>query len=525
MFPTPPGSPLAISQISVESNVVRLVAHMPTASAVCPDCQRSSSLVHDQHIRRPMDLPWRGYTVRLSLTVRRFRCPNPACSRHTFTETIGNHVPKRARRTTAVTDTLVDLARVDGGEGGARMAKRMGIPVSPDTLLRLLRQRTTETIPTPRVLGVDDFALRRRQRYATVLVDLESHEPIDILDGRDASVLATWLHAHPGVEIIVRDRAEAYAEGATQGAPAAQQVADRFHLTQNASGAMDELLRGRRRSIEYTEEQSRRTEEDRPPEEPQSARQHDRHARRARRVGRWQKVKELRERGHSISQIGRELQMDRKTIRNYLATPAAPERRVTNPRPVGFSSPTLEPFQTYLQDRWEQGCMNISKLYREIVGKGYTGSRSLVNTALLPWRLPRSAKSPAKKRHFNVRWLCLRPPEQLDPLETKLLGQILAEDPILERGYDLLQRFRQMLRDRSVALLETWISDAQSSGLRPFAALANGLVSDRSAVEAALTTEWSNGPVEGQVHRIKLIKRAGYGRAKLDLLRSRVRAA
>lgn len=472
-----------------------------------------------------MDLPWRGYTVRLALTVRRFRCPNPDCSRATFTESLGDQLPQHARRTATATETLGDLARTNGGEGGARVAKRIGLPTSPDTLLRLLRRRIRRDIPTPRVLGVDDFALRRRKSYATLLVDLESREPIDILEGRDAAVLTTWLQEHLGVEIIVRDRAEAYAEGASQGAPQAQQVADRFHLVQNASGAMDELLRGRRRSIEFAEEQAAANGEDATPEKPESQRQRVRRERRERRVGRWQTVKDLRAKGHSICQISRETGMDRRTIRNYLATPEEPHRQVKNPRPQGFASPTLQPFQTYLQDRWEGGCTTISKLYREIVAKGYTGSRSLVNQALLPWRTPRPAKSAAKKRRLNVRWLCLRPPEKLDADETKLLAQILAADPDLAQGHDLLQRFRQMVRDQDVAALEVWVQNAQDSELRPFQAFANGLLDDWSAVEAAFRLPWSNGPVEGHVNRVKLIKRSGFGRAKIDLLRSRVLAA
>jgi transposase len=471
-----------------------------------------------------MDLPWRGYTVRLTLTVRRFRCANRDCPRRTFTETIGEHLPKHARRTEAATETLVDLARSGGGEGGARVATRIGLPTSPDTLLRLLRQQKQQPIPTPRVLGVDDFALRRGKRYATVLVDLESREPIDLLEGRDAAVLEKWLQEHLGVEVVVRDRAEAYAEGAAQGAPQAQQVADRFHLAQNASAAMDELLRGRRRSIEQAEESHYETNAAPDAAKPESQRQRERRERRERRVGRWRRVKDLRETGHSISQISRETGMDRRTIRNCLATPQEPQRHVRNPRPQGFSSPTLQPFQAYLQDRWEEGCTNISKLYREIVEKGYTGSRSRVNQALLPWRSPRPPTSAAKKRRVSVRWLCLRPPDALDSLEKRLLAQLLADDPGLADGYDLLQRFRQTLRARAVDTLRVWVADARASNLRPFQAFANGLLDDWSAVEAAFTTPWSTGPVEGHVNRIKLIKRQGFGRMKLDLLRSRVLA-
>jgi transposase len=527
VVPALPNVALALSLISVDGKVVRIIAHTLATEATCPDCQRPSSHVHDRYARKPMDLPWRGYTVRFSLTVRRLRCPNMACARQTFAEAVGDDLPKHARRTTAATATLLDLVRANGGEGGARLAHRMGLPTSPDTLLRLLRQEPQAAVPTPRVLGVDDFALRRRQRYATVLVDLERRVPIDVLEGRNAATLGKWLQDHIGVEIIVRDRAEAYAEGATQGAPDAQQVADRFHLLKNAGGAMAELLRGHRRSIEHADAHPSPTSEAKPEDRQLSQRERTRRARRARRVERWSKVKELRAAGHSISQIGRELGMDRRTIRNYLATPEVPARQVKNPRPAGFSSPSLQPYQTYLQDRWEQGCTNISQLYREIVKKGYSGSRSLANTTLVTWRSPRpptgSAKTP--KRKSNLRWLCLRPPDQLDADETKLLGAILPADRRLAEGYSLLQQFRRVLAERSIADLRAWIADAQASGLRSFEAFANGIVDDRSAVEAALTTPWSNGPVEGHVHKIKLIKRQGYGRAKLDLLRSRVLAA
>lgn len=197
-----------------------------------------------------MDLPWRNRTVCMRVTVRRFRCVNRRCRRYTFAEDCGSNLRRRARRTVEVNETLLVIAIAEGGEAGARTAKMIGLPVSPDTLLRLLRLHPLPENPTPRVLGVDDLALMRRHRYATILVDLETHHPVDLLEGQDADILANWLEEHPGVEILVRDRSGSYADGARVGAPDAIQVADRFQLLQNATATLEELLKSRRRVAE-----------------------------------------------------------------------------------------------------------------------------------------------------------------------------------------------------------------------------------------------------------------------------------
>jgi transposase len=485
-------------------------------------------------------LPWRGATVRLRITVRRFRCRNGLCDRMTFAEDFGAMLPRRAQRTAAATDLLLQFVQATGGEAGARLAQAAGLPTSPDTLLRLLRRQPEPSMVTPCILGVDDFALRRGHRYGTILVDLVTRRPIDLLADREASTLADWLRKHPGVVVIVRDRSLAYAEGASAGAPDALQVADRFHLVQNASGALDELLGSRHHgavTLDLDADPSAPsadapTVDDPHPivpvPQPVLSKATRIHAERlARRTAWWEEIRRRRVAGQSISQIARAVDKDRKTVRRYLAAPAPPPTRtLAAPRIGGLRSPTLAPFVDYLHARWRHGCHNASQLYRELVAHGYTGSATLLRTAVAPWRPPRPPPGERRRlRRLRIRWLCLRPPEQLTPEERATLDRVLAADLEVATGYRLLQQFRALVKDRDTAALDTWLTDARQSTLAPFVSLANGLVADRHAVEAALRLPWSTGPVEGHVHRLKLIKRQGYGRANLDLLRRRVLAS
>lgn len=515
-------SPLTIGLVRLSGSTIVLEAAATTPAACCPACGMRSVQIHDRYQRHPTDLPWRGHRVQLALTVRRFRCPNTACARVTFAETFGASLPRYARRTRDAQTLLVQITQTAGAEAGARLARCVGVPASPDTLLRLLRRTAQAQAPPPRVLSLDDLSLRRGRTYATIFIDLETHRPLDLLPGREAEPVAQWLAAHPSIEVIVRDRSETYAEAARIGAPQAQQVADRFHLVQNASTALDEMLQSRRRRITYAAHA--------PPADPLTARppsprQQRQTARREARIARWKQVQARHAEGHSMRRIAREMGLNWRTVRRLLATPEPPRNQIVHPRPGGLQSPTLQPYVAYLQDRWQQGCTNVNQLFRELVARGYTGSRSLLQQAVRPWRPARPPVERGRVHRRSTRWLCLRPPDQLSADEREALQQFLAEDVDLAHGYDLLQRFRRIVADRDRSALATWLDDAQCSGLASFVGFANGLVADRAAVEAALTLPWSQGPTEGHIHRAKLLKRQGYGRAKLDLLRARIVAS
>ena len=197
---------------------------------------------HSRYTRRPGDLPCVGRQVHLQLNVRRFFCDNPACQQRTFVERLPGVVRSFARRTTRLAEAQRQIGLALGGEAGTRSATQQAMPVSADTLLRLASHSELAPAATPKVLGVDDWAWKKGQTYGTILVDLEQRCVVDLLADRTADTLATWLQAHPGVEIISRDRGGSYAEGARRGAPDAVQVADRWHLLANLREALERLL-------------------------------------------------------------------------------------------------------------------------------------------------------------------------------------------------------------------------------------------------------------------------------------------
>ena len=537
---------LALEQVRLVGDSITISVSSTSSSSQCPQCYQSSERVHSHYERTLADLPWQGFPVRVRWRSRKFFCDNPFCSQRIFTERQPQVAESYARKTSRIAKVLFALGLACGGEGGARLAARLAIAVSPDTVLRSIRRGVLPETTTPRVLGVDDWAFRRGQRYGTILCDLEQHKPVDLLPERSSAALVDWLKAHPGVEIISRDRGDYYIKGANEGAPDAIQVADRWHLLKNLREALARLAdqyhqqlevatRAAADAIDTTSADS--SEENLPSESDDCSSvpvrmtraEQRKQERRARRFKRYERVVNLDAQGVPQREIARRLGMHRGTVRRFIAAGRFPEHAYHQ------RARETDPFFEYLRRRWEEGCHNAAELTEELKQRGFDGSYDMVKREVASWRTDsrgssankRSAKRPrqALKRPSSncVAWLLLKPLGDMEPQEQLLMKSIAEYCPPLETAAALSQEFAEMVKERRASELENWIARARASdGVADLARFAEGLESDLGAVKAALSLPWSNGQVEGQVNRLKLIKRQMFGRAKFDLLRQRV---
>jgi transposase len=478
-------------------------------------------------------------TIKLQLGTRKLRCKNALCSQKVFCERLPRIVAAYARKTVRLNAALRLLAFALGGAAGARTACDLGLHASGDTLLRRIRQTPLSSAPTPSALGVDDWAKRKGRSYGTILVDLERRRPIELLADREAGTLAAWLKGHPGVEVATRDRATYYADGISAGAPAALQVADRFHLLKNLREVVERVINGHRRALreaaqvlspyraicESLKDQSLPRLRPKSDCSQRSVKELLRQqARRERRVERYEEIKRMRAEGHSISASARKMGMQRATVRMFLRANEYPEAR------HGSQPSKVQPFADYLKERWLAGCHNARQLYREIKARGYRGHGKVLQAYLEPWRelLPEAirrmhgvpeVRSPAPR---TVAWWLLLDEEKLKDEERSFVAQITTSQTEVATAQSLAREFQRLLRNRDEPQLDAWFKAVEGSNVVEFKNFAKGLRRDEAAVRAAMRTEWSNGQTEGQVNRLKLLKRQMYGRAKFDLLRARV---
>lgn len=543
---------LSVERVVIHDQNVTLVVAAREPSATCPRCAHRSERIHSRYQRTLLDLPIGPNTVALHVRVRRFRCAKQGCSQRIFAERFTELGQVRARRTHGQQAALEKIGLALGGAAGARLARRIGFPASRSTIIRFVRGASEPCTPTPRVLGVDDWARRRGQTYGTVLVDLERRRPVDLLPERTAEALTNWLAEHPGVEIIARDRAGAYADGARRGAPNAIQVADRFHLAMNVGEALERVLARKHSDLKAAAarvdqlmaaaESEQMTATVNPPSplpaapEQLTRQKQLKQARRARRLERYEAAIALYEQGWSQRAISRELGIGKNTAKRHIRAGEFPEQAVRKAKPS-----ILAPYEPYLRARWTDGCHNAHSLWEEIRGQGFVGSAPLVRQFVARWRPSpgRSGKAPRRnataqtppippvRRPIHMlsprqaRWLLLHDVDDLRTEDRLYREQLLEGDEELRSARSLTEEFGRIVRVRDRLALEPWLGQAEHSGVGEFRQFALVLRRDLGAVEAALTYDWSNGQTEGQINRLKMLKRQMYGRASLGLLRRR----
>ncbi|WP_245714169.1 ISL3 family transposase [Nocardia vaccinii] len=528
---------LLVQGVRAEADTVVVDAVVATSTAHCGGCGTPSGRVHSRYRRQLADAAVAGRKMVLRLVVRRFFCVNTGCRAKTFAEQVDGLTVKRSRRTDQLTAMLTRIAIALAGRAGARMAAQLGLPASRDTLLRLIRALPDPPVGAITALGVDDFAVKRSRRYATILLDMATHRPIDVLDGREADPLAAWLSQHPEIEIITRDRASAYSEAARRGAPQATQCADRWHLWQNLCQAVEKTVVAHRRCLTESSTASADlgdtdhhapeavTDEtaDNTTPLPEGYRSGGYAGLRARAVERYEAVQRLRAEGKGLRTIARELDIDRKTARRF-ALAADPDDVIA----AATSRATMiDEFVPHLLTRWNAGHTNVAALITELRELGYRGSPNNVYRFLRPYQASKPSARPVAipPPKANIRavtsWIT-RHPDNLPDAETRQLATILTCCPELAAARRHVGAFAVLMRDRRGDRLPEWITNVRADDLPALHSFATGLEHDFAAVTAGLTLNWSNGPTEGTVNKVKALKRQCFGRSNLDLLRKRI---
>ncbi len=472
----------------------------------------------------------------LLLQVRKFLCTNTACHRRIFTERLPQITRPWARRTCRLAQQLLMIGLALGGSAGIRLSHQFGQKLSRNTLLNLLAKQSLPSAGTVKTLGVDDFAFRKGQRYGTILVDLEKHRPVAMLPDREAATLARWLKQHPEIQVLSRDRSKAYKQGMSEGAPHAIQVADRFHLLQKLTQVLERFLATQSttlNAIDLAHHQALSTTPD-TSAQPPIAQAQKAEQRRQRRLFNYEQVHKLRQQGFQVKDIAHHLGMGERTVFTYLASPAFPEWKPSPKRPASHS--ILTSYKPYLSEQWNAGQRQTKQLFEAIVRQGYEGTYKTVAKYThqlrqaqrqqlnpLEGRGPAPATGGTRSPTLTARraaWLVLKKAEQQSSEEQELLIE-LQEHPDLAGAIQLAQQFADLVRRRQSGQLDLWLEPASSSSIKQFQNFAKSLQEDYQAVKAGVTLEISNGQVEGQVNRLKIIKRQMYGRAGLELLSRR----
>jgi len=480
----------------------------------CPDCKVISTSLHSYYQRTWRDLPIAGIPVKWKIKARRFRCENENCHRKTFTERFDHIITPNGQRTKRFTNQLRHISYSCSAEAGAKLAKKLGLPTSGDTLLRIIRASPSGYIPPGTIVGIDDWSFKRGLRFGTIIIDLEKRRPIELLSDRKSKSVEVWLKQHPNIRIVTRDRSREYRNGIDIGAPQARQVADRWHIIKNYQEAVEKQLRMHSNALNKANLQWKSAGKDENPQRESTNHSY--------RLDLFREVKRLSKEGISQRNIATMTGMSRSTVRRYISRNDFPDWKNRLPKVTNIT-----PYMQYLKQQWDGGCHNARILHERLEEQGYPGTYASVRryvrllfrenqeTSIKPFAY--RFKSPKQ-----VAFLLIKRADKFKTDESKFLETLFAVEPVIRDMHLISQKFIRMFRSHDVTILNPWIVMVSESDFQYLKSFANGLKKDYRAVRASLELFWSNGQTEGQVNRLKFIKRQMYGRAKFDLLRQKV---
>lgn len=526
-----PGPGVKVQDITLQGEDNWLVSVEAKPIGICPDCGIRSRHRHGQRARYLADLPVQGCTVMVRMTLTRWQCRHQKCRRRTFSDQHPTVAVPNAHRTARMAEIVGLVGHSMGGRPAENLLHRLGMPISDTTILRQLKRDKPETLQADdvRVLGIDDWSWRRSSRYGTIMVDLEKRSVVDVLDDRSVESVKAWLQERPSIEVVSRDRCGLYAQAAREGAPQARQVADRFHLVQNLRAAIKAQMsfsgHGNVRPILSEDKMA-------------CARSQRHFARLAHRQSRkeiFDELHALRQRGLSYSEIGRRTGYDRRSVANWLSSSAPRDRKRAD---LKTTSPLF--FEEFLAKCWKNGNRNGRHLFHDLKNRGYTGSRPNLERLLKEWRNlepPKSDEAPVEVEVFRpirdpdtghkisadlAATLCIKPRNKLSESQARRVEALKNGSVPFSTMRGLAMRFNGILRSSNPCLVEDWIDDAIDTDLVEMVRFARILHRDLEAVKNAIELPWSNGQAEGQINRLKTLKRAMYGRAGPELMRARM---
>ena len=544
--PTPSLNVVSV-QRGEEAWTVTVDSGQPTS---CPGCGTQSKSRHSAYSRTLRDLSAQGAPVIINALLARWRCRNQRCDRRIFTERLPGLAAPFARRTARLAGIVRLLGHSAGGRPSERLMRRLGMPVSDTTILRSLKEhvRARSENGAIHVAGIDDWAWRKGANYGTIIVDLERRQVVDLLADRSAATTASWFKDHPEVEVVSRDRAGLYAEAARQGAPQARQVADRFHLLQNLRETVERQL-GRFEAPISDSQVDARDNQATPPLPARSDCASDAvtqrrlmcRGRQAVRQELFDEIRALFEGGSSVREIARKLGLGRRRVERWV-------RRIDLPDLNTMASKPCTPayFGALLARRWAEGITKVRHLFAEIRHRGYTGSYSHLARFLAPWRscepsfdgdeqvrAEQEEPAPVRVRTLDpmtgraispltAAALCVKPRGQMTARQVANVDALKAASAEFTAMRHLAIRFRGLLRGGTPERLDAWLIDARASGIYAMQRFARTIRQDLEAVRNAVLEPWSNRQTEGQINKLKTLKRAMYGRAGVDLLRARM---